>query len=297
MKWKQRTGQSDLVDRRGQRSRGGMGRGTAVGAPVGLGGLLIFLLYSCLGGDPAAFDVNVDGTGGGLNQLPGAAPTASTILGQPSQTDCANDIQYCFMDAATGDIQDFWTQQFAQAGLQYERAPLVIFEGATQSACGGASTAIGPHYCPVDQAMYLDFQFFDQLARQFGAPGDFAQAYVIAHEVGHHIQTILGISDQVRAEGSRRPDIRNELSIRQELQADCLAGVWAHSIKEAEQLDPGDVREALDAAAAVGDDRIQSQATGRINPESWTHGSSEQRMDWFSKGFADGDSNQCDTFQ
>ncbi len=191
-----------------------------------------------------------------------------------------------------------WTDLFAQAGQQYRPADLVLFEGSTNSACGGATSAIGPHYCPLDEQIYIDLGFFDELQRRFGASGgDFAEAYVIAHEVAHHVQNLLGISDQVNALSQQDPSQRNGLSVRLELQADCWSGVWAHSIyQRGDVLEPGDIEEALSAAAAVGDDRIQAQSGGRINPESWTHGSSEQRVAWFSTGYETGDPNACDTF-
>jgi predicted metalloprotease len=172
----------------------------------------------------------------------------------------------------------------------------VLLEGATHSDCGGATAEIGPHYCPADENVYLDLSFFRELRQRFGAPGDFAQAYVMAHEIAHHVQHLMGISDQVRDEQRANPDEANELSIRLELQADCLAGVWAFTAYERALLESGDLQEGLGAAAAVGDDRIQQQSTGSIDRESWTHGSSEQRMRWFTTGYENGDPNDCDTF-
>jgi predicted metalloprotease len=171
-----------------------------------------------------------------------------------------------------------------------------LFTGSTQSACGGATSAIGPHYCPADEKVYLDLDFFRELKNQFGAPGDFAQAYVLAHEIGHHVQHLLGIMNRVeRAERSDNED-PEELSVRLELQADCFAGVWGYTTYDRELLESGDLQEGLDAAAAVGDDRIQRQAGQRVNPETWTHGSSEQRTTWFRRGFDSGDPSECDTF-
>jgi uncharacterized protein len=191
------------------------------------------------------------------------------------------------------DVQGFWEDTFEASNQRYARAKLVLFEAATPSACGGATENIGPHYCPPDQNVYLDLDFFRDLRERYGAPGDFAQAYVLAHEIGHHVQSLLGFMERVEAaEG----DERNEMSIRLELQADCFAGVWAFTVFERDDLQPGDLQEGLDAAAAVGDDRLQQQATGEVNRETWTHGSSEQRMRWFSAGFEDGDPNSCDTF-
>ena len=189
-----------------------------------------------------------------------------------------------------------WTKVFAENGREYERAELVLFEGSTSSDCGGATEAIGPHYCPPDSNIYLDLDFFRELRRRFGAPGDFAQAYVLAHEVAHHVQNLLGINSEVHRASREDPDSANELSIRLELQADCFAGVWGYTIFERDLLESGDLEEGLDAAAAIGDDRIQEQSTGRIDKESWTHGSSAQRVKWFRTGFETGDPDACDTF-
>ncbi len=199
------------------------------------------------------------------------------------------------MSYLVSDIQDFWAETFSLSGRDYPETKLVLFTGSTTSGCGPASSATGPFYCPADQKVYVDLEFFDELSSRFGAPGDFAMAYVIAHEFGHHVQTATGVSkavsDTVSQDGSRS----NELSVKQELQADCLAGVWAHSAIS--ELEPGDIEEALGAAAAVGDDRIQQGTSGRIDPESWTHGSSEQRQAWFTAGYRSGNVAECDTFK
>jgi predicted metalloprotease len=179
---------------------------------------------------------------------------------------------------------------------EYTDPKLVLFSGSVQSACGMAGAAVGPFYCPGDHKLYLDTSFFRDLRDRFGAPGDFAQAYVIAHEMGHHVQNLLGIDDQVRRQMDQSPDQQNELSVRQELQADCFAGVWAHSTYERGMLEKGDLQEGLRAASAVGDDRLQQQAGGRVNPETWTHGSSQQRETWFDRGFTSGSPDDCDTF-
>jgi predicted metalloprotease len=193
------------------------------------------------------------------------------------------------------NIQTYWATTFSQSGRDYPETKLVLFDGSTQSDCGPASAATGPFYCPADQKVYLDLGFMDELKSRFGAKGgDFAMAYVVAHEFGHHIQTALGISDQVQQMAQQDPSRRNDLSVRQELQADCLAGVWAHS--DQADLEAGDIEEALSAAAAVGDDRIQQSTTGQVNPETWTHGSAEQRVAWFSRGYKSGNSDDCDTF-
>jgi uncharacterized protein len=194
------------------------------------------------------------------------------------------------------DVQRSWQAEFARAHLAYQPARLVLFHRAIKSRCGPASTATGPFYCPLDTSVYLDIGFFRALATALDAPGDLAQAYVIAHEMGHHVQTLTGVTQQVMAAESQNPAIANELSIPLELQADCLAGVWAHSTYERGLLESGDLQEGLNAAAAVGDDRIQAKTTGRIDPETWTHGTSEQRAGWFLRGFERGEPAACDTF-
>jgi predicted metalloprotease len=201
-----------------------------------------------------------------------------------------------FVSFVLDDVQGVWRRQFNAAGDDYRPAQLVLFTQSTSTGCGFATSEVGPFYCPADETVYLDLDFFRELRRRFGAPGDFAQAYVIAHEIGHHVQHLLGVSDAVHEESQGNPDRANALSIRLELQADCLAGVWGHTTERRELLEAGDLREGLDAAAAVGDDRIQKQATGSTNPETWTHGSSQQRMRWFSTGFDTGDPDTCNTF-
>jgi uncharacterized protein len=201
-----------------------------------------------------------------------------------------------FLQAVVPDIQAFWERQFDRGGRRYTPASVVIFRGATTSGCGPASSETGPFYCPLDQTVYLDPGFFRELAVAFRAPGDFAQAYVVAHEIGHHVQTLTGIAQQIGEAQAREPALRNELSIAQELQADCLAGVWGHSTYDRGLLERGDLDEALRAAAAVGDDRIQRRTTGRVFPEAWTHGSAAQRRSWFLRGFEAGDPGACDTF-
>jgi predicted metalloprotease len=202
-----------------------------------------------------------------------------------------------FVSFVLDDVQGVWRRQFAAAGDDYRPAQLVLFTQSTSTGCGFASSEVGPFYCPADETVYLDLDFFRELKRRFGAPGDFAQAYVIAHEIGHHVQHLLGVSDAVHQESQRNPDRANALSVRLELQADCLAGVWGHTTERRELLETGDLQEGLDAAAAIGDDRIQRQTTGQTNPETWTHGSSRQRMRWFSAGFDNGNPDACDTFR
>jgi uncharacterized protein len=201
-----------------------------------------------------------------------------------------------FVSFTLDDVQDTWAEVFTASGLDYEPSTMVVYERGTSTGCGYGDSAIGPFYCPADMGTYIDLQFFEDLERRFDAPGDFAQAYVIAHEIGHHVQRLLGISSQVREEQQARPADANELSVRLELQADCFAGVWAASAYDDGLLESGDLEEAITAAEAIGDDAIQRQSGRPVNPETWTHGSSEQRQQWFRNGFDSGDPNRCDTF-
>ncbi len=289
-----------VEDRRGQGGRRRVGRAGGGKAVGGLGGIIMVILAAVFGIPALA------GGGGGFaieetSALDGGTVGASGLDVVDPQADTLE-----FMEFLMFDIQDTWDQYFDQAGIAYQPTTLVVFEDQVDSGCGRATSAVGPFYCPAptDQKVYVDFAFYDDLSRRFGAPGDFAQAYVIAHEVGHHIQSITGISDGVRQAQANDPGNKNEYSIRQELQADCLAGVWAFSAsqrltEESGQpiLERGDVEEGLAAAESVGDDRIQAQAGMRINPESWTHGSSEQRVTWFLEGFDNGDPELCDPFE
>jgi hypothetical protein len=209
----------------------------------------------------------------------------------------STDDQVQFLRFVVGDIQDSWEQQFQSANLTYQRTQLVLFQDEVRSACGPTTAETGPFYCPGDQHVYLDVSFFRELANQLGAPGDFAEAYVVAHEFGHHVQDLLGITTQVAQLESADPTISNDLSVRTELQADCLAGIWGHSAYEQSLLESGDLDEAINAAAAVGDDRLQRQANGRVDPDTFTHGTSAQRVAWFVAGFQSGDPSRCDTFQ
>lgn len=305
MRWSRGARRSrHLEDRRGQ--QGGLGGGTMrLPFPTGGGGmgrlglpvLLLIVLGTCLGGGSildggsggeSGFDV-----GTGVEGLPSAPRPAGEGIPRGSDPD-AEVVD--FVSFVLDDVQATWSDLFQAAGRTYEPAELVIFEGATQTQCGVGQEATGPFYCPLDQKAYIDLDFFRELKSRFGAPGDFAQAYVIAHELGHHVQNITGINPRVRELQQRNPDDANELSVRQELQADCFAGVWAHSTYRRGILEEGDLQEGLDAAAAVGDDRLQRQAGARVNPESWTHGSSEQRMEWFTTGYDSGDPDTCDTF-
>ncbi|MGB8329341.1 MAG: neutral zinc metallopeptidase, partial [Polyangiales bacterium] len=236
------------------------------------------------------------GLGGGGS---GVQPAPTQQINAPSSSRPAGaDEPAQFAATILADTEDTWGPIFAGAGRRYQAPHLVLFDGATRSACGQGSAAMGPFYCPLDQKVYLDLAFFRELERRFAAPGDFAQAYVIAHEVGHHVQNQLGIADRVQSLRQRVGEREaNSLSVRMELQADCLAGVWAHNAnKQRKLLEPGDVEEGLRAAAAIGDDTIQRRSQGRVVPESWTHGSSEQRVRWFRRGMESGNLNECDTF-
>jgi predicted metalloprotease len=263
-----------------------------MGRRGGIGGIgLILLVVGALyfGIDPSVVMQTVGGGGDPAQvQVPEGEP-------QPIPAD---DEAAAFVSVVLGDTEDTWREQFRTMGRTYRDPKLVLFSGAVQSACGFAQAAVGPFYCPADEKLYIDLAFFDELRARFGAPGDFAQAYVIAHEVGHHVQNLLGISDKIQAARQRLDESEgNALSVRLELQADCLAGVWARNADKARQiLEQGDVEEGLGAASAVGDDRLQRQAGRYVTPESFTHGSSEQRVSWFRRGLQNGDMAACDTF-
>ncbi|HEU0245084.1 MAG TPA: neutral zinc metallopeptidase [Candidatus Limnocylindrales bacterium] len=286
----------DIEDRRasgggGGFSMGGLGGGGGIPIPAGLGGggaIIVVLIFLALqffgGGGGGGLGSSLDGLGGQ------AVDPAATV-----DVNNNGDMVY-FMNAVLKDANDLWADTFQRSGQQYQRAVLVLFSGATQSGCGPASSETGPFYCPADQKVYLDTDFFQELKDRFGAPGDFAQAYVIAHEIGHHVQKLTGIEGQVRQLQQQDPSRQNELSVKLELQADCLAGVWAQSVYKQGDLQSGDIEEGLNAASAVGDDRIQASAGVNVNPETWTHGSAAQRSQWFNTGFQSGDPAACDTF-
>ena len=258
---------------------------------IGGMGLLFVVAVAIMGGGDSAMEV--------MDVLQDMNSTTSYQQegGQAPQFEGADEYEV-FASTVLGSNNAMWEQVFDQGGRDYRAPKLVLFREATQSGCGGARSAIGPHYCPVDETMYLDETFFDELQKRFGAKGgDVAEAYVISHEVGHHIQTVLGISDQVRAAQNKNPKSANGLSIKQELQADCFAGMWVHSIKNQGVLGRNEVYEAIDAAEAVGDDRIQEAVNGRVHPESWTHGSSADRKKWFNIGYEYGNFNRCNTFE
>jgi len=280
-RWNRIRSRGNVVDRRGL-SRPGL----AVGGLGGLG-LVVFLLISLLGG------------GSGLDQLVEQLQAAQPAGGeQPAEFQGEDDYQV-FTETVLGSTNETWSAIFDSSGFSYEEPTLVLFRDVTSSGCGTATSAVGPHYCPLDQVIYIDETFFDELTNRFGAEGgDVAEAYVIAHEVGHHVQNQIGVMGEVQqaqqSAGSQAE--ANDLSVRLELQADCFAGVWANSLRDAGVFLPGEIEEAIDAAAAVGDDRIQERVQGQIDPERWTHGSSEQRVSWFTEGFDSGDPGACETF-
>jgi len=280
MRWEHGRRSDNIEDRRGIRV-GGKG---LVGG--GIGAIVLALVAMYFGVDPSVV----------LNQVANQAPTQEE---QQATFSPEEEKLKEFMSVVLADTEDVWGALFQRSGRAYQPPKLVLFSGAVESACGFAEAAMGPFYCPADQKLYLDMQFFNDLAQRHDAPGDFAQAYVVAHEVGHHVQTLLGISEQVHAARSRASITEgNALQVKVELQADCFAGVWAHHAhKQRQILEPGDTAEALAAAAGVGDDRLQKQARGVVVPDSFTHGSSEQRMRWFSRGLQSGDPGQCDTFK
>jgi uncharacterized protein len=258
------------------------------GGAVGIVGLIVYLLISQLGGGGGT----TFGVDSGFPSDAPAAPDARAIsAAQDPERDLRDFSAYVFSEA-----QDTWAQTFARSDRRYERAQLVLYRDAVSTGCGEASSAVGPFYCPADQRVYLDLSFYGDMERQLAAGGDFAWAYVIAHEIGHHIQNQLGTSREVRNLQSQNPGDANQLSVRLELQADCYSGVWAKTVYEAGDLDEGDVGEAVAASEAVGDDRLQREATGSVNPDSFTHGSSEQRARWFNEGRVSGDPGVCDTF-
>ena len=281
MRWRSGRRSSNVEDRRGRR----IGRKTAGG---GIGVIVIALIAMYFGVDPSVL----------LNQQ--GPPSVSTSSYPVSTSNTSENKQLVeFVSVVLADTEDTWHALFRQWDKAYREPTLVLFSGAVESACGFAQAAVGPFYCPRDQKVYIDLSFFNDLKSRFRAPGDFAQAYVIAHEIGHHVQTLLGISRKVHDLRSRVSKVEgNRLSVMQELQADCLAGIWAHHADKARQiLEQGDIEEALNAASSIGDDRLQKQSRGYVTPDSFTHGSSAQRVRWFRKGLETGNISQCNTFK
>ena len=275
MRWTPGRRSTNLEDRRGSRG---------MGMPLGIGGTLIVLVLGLIFGPDVISNTNIDpamGTSGGALAPEDSAREEPTVQ---------------FVSFVLDDAQQTWERILPNAGTAYQPARLVLFRDAVRSGCGTAQSAMGPFYCPLDERVYIDLGFYDELRSRFGAPGDFAQAYVLAHEIGHHVQHLLGTDAQVRRAQQSSPGRANALSVAMELQADCYAGIWAHSTQERQLLQSGDVEEGLGAAAAVGDDRIQRQTTGEIDTESFTHGTSQQRASWFMRGFRTGELESCDTF-
>jgi predicted metalloprotease len=290
MRWRTGRRSDNIEDRRGEPGmpvRVGI-PGTRVG---GIGLILLLVAAAYFGIDPR---VVLEGMGGlGTGPESGAPPISTQRRPSP-----ADDEMKQFMAVVLADTEDTWGALFAQTGKRYEEPKLVLYSGGTSTACGFGQAAMGPFYCPPDQGVYIDLSFYDDLRQRFGAPGDFAQAYVLAHEIGHHVQNLLGISDKVQAARRRVGEAEaNALSVRLELQADCLAGLWAHDANRSRQiLETGDVEEALTAASAIGDDRLQRRSSGYVTPDSFTHGSSAQRTRWFKRGLESGKFSSCDTF-
>ena len=286
MRWTPGGESQDLEDRRDEEGGGGGGFQFG-GMHLGIGGALVLLVLSLV------FKQNffaLLGNGG-------PAPNGPAVSRPNPARDQQERPLVEFVSFVLDDTQKHWEQILPQqTGKQYRHAKLVLFRNYTQSGCGGAESATGPFYCPADEKVYIDLGFYDELKQRFGAPGQFAQAYVLAHEIGHHVQKIVGIESRVRQMEQGNPHMENALSVKMELQADCLAGVWAHTTQERGLLEQGDVQSALRAASAVGDDRLQKMATGHITPDSFTHGSSAQRMHWFQQGFDSGTIAACNTF-
>ena len=280
MRWRGRRRSSNIEDRRGSRAP------KLVGGGIGTIALVLVAMY--FGVDPTPLLQGMQGTGGSASSS-GTRPTAEDLKDDPLAD---------MISVVVADTEDVWTELFATQGRRYAAPTLVMFSGATRSACGLGQAAMGPFYCPADQKAYIDLVFYDQMRTRFRAPGDFAQAYVIAHEVGHHVQNLLGISGEVHRMKQRVSQAEaNALSVRLELQADCLAGVWANRTQRKHNvLERGDVEEALNAASAIGDDTLQRQSRGTVVPESFTHGTAAQRQRWFRIGLDSGDPDRCDTF-
>jgi uncharacterized protein len=291
MKWK-RVSNPDVIDQRGAGGGGGLGGAPVrVGGGLGLAGILVVLALQLLGGS---------GGSGGAFDIPASFGDGSTAPGQggpgiPASEDPDRDLKD-FSTYVFTDVQGTWRQTFDRSGKAYDNAKLVLYTSRVSTGCGSASSAVGPFYCPADRRVYLDLSFYRDMQQQLGASGDFAWAYVIAHEMGHHVQQQLGTSDEVGRLQSEEPSRRNALSVRLELQADCYAGVWASTAFKQGELEKGDLQEALGAAQAVGDDRLQRRAGGGVQPDTFTHGTSAQRQRWFEAGYRGGDAGACDTF-
>jgi uncharacterized protein len=288
MKWTPGGVSQNLEDRRGEGGGGGFRGFGGGGMRFGLGGIVVLLVLSLIFKQNLFQLLDPNAAGGG-----GAVPSSG---GGPVQSSASEDTLVRFVSFVLDSAQSMWAQTVPSLGAEYREARLVLFRDGVESACGFAETATGPFYCPGDHKVYIDLGFYQELKDRFGAPGDFAQAYVLAHEIGHHVQWLLGTEEQVRRAQRSRPGRENELSVRLELQADCYAGVWAHEADREGILEVGDIDEGLNAAAAVGDDRLQRMSTGHVNPDSFTHGSSAERVAWFRRGYTGGRPDDCDTF-
>ena len=291
MRWTPGNISSDVEDRRGAGGFGGGGFGFGRGPTIGCGGAIILLVLSLLTGQN--FFSFFDGSGGAVQQQPGGA----TQTAAPTNESPEERKRLEFLSDVLDDTQKTWTEIFQQEGLQYQKSKLVVFRDMTQTSCGAGQAASGPFYCPADGKVYLDLGFMDELDRRLGAPGDLAQAYVIAHEIGHHVQNLVGTSDRVHEAMQRDRRNANDYSVRLELQADCYSGIWAASAAKRGILETGDVEEALGAASAVGDDRMQEMSGRGVNPDAFTHGSAAQRMEWFQRGLKASNIRDCDTFR
>ena len=278
MRWTPGGDSGDVEDRRSEGGGGG-------GIRIGIGGLIVLGILSVI------FRTDL------ISPFLGGTTSAPTESVPDPQRDAAEKPAADFVNFVAKDTNDVWQKAMQQQGLQYPRTKVVLFRDVINSACGSAQSATGPFYCPSDQKVYIDLGFYDDLKRRFGAPGEFAEAYVLAHEVGHHIQNITGIERKVRALQQRNPGMQNQLSVRMELQADCLAGIWGRTTEQRNILEEGEAEQAITAASAIGDDRLQKQATGHVSPDSFTHGTSAQRVEWFKRGFQADNIQACDTFE
>ena len=296
MQWTPGGTSSDIDDERGNSGGGGFGGGGGLGGVhLGVGGMIVVGILSLL------FHQNLFSVFSGDGSAPSAQTGSRSMSDSPSGAPVASEPQeqseVQFVSFILDDVQKNWDTVLPQtANVRYHHAKLVLFRNSFESACGMAQTAVGPFYCPEDEKVYLDLGFFDELKQRFGAPGQFAQAYVVAHEIGHHVQKIFGIEPKVRRLEQQNPQSANRYSVALELQADCFAGVWGHSTEQRKLIDESDIAQGLAAAAAVGDDRLQKMATGRVSPESFTHGSSAQRTTWFKRGLDSGSVDNCNTF-
>lgn len=290
MRWKDKGRSRNLEDRRGAVASGGRRSKSTIGAA----GIIILLIAAALGKTDLLSDLGLSSSGASEQSTSPSSGASSS--GVPQQSDPKEEKAIRFLSFLIDDMEQSWTKKLTGGRVPYQAPVLVVFRDGVDSACGFSSSATGPFYCPADKKLYLDLSFFRDLAVRFSAAGDFAQAYVVAHEIGHHLQTLTGISPRMRRAQKRNPSRKNELSVLLELQADCYAGIWAHDAARRDLLDVGDLEEALRAATAIGDDTLQRKSTGKVRPESWTHGSSAQRKKWFRVGYDRGSVEACNLF-